>query len=148
MVSGRTSTRGSASSMKWTAAELLDTAARRGVDGGRGYGEGVAAMASAMAWESEGEELERRGGVWEVRERERGRFTALAGRGRRRGGEQVRGTHAVLAVEHLPACLAGKQLAGAVLGWAGRWAGCWAPGKLFPFSFCFCFFNTSATLLN
>ena len=57
----------------------------------------------------------------------------LAGRGRRRGGEQVRGTHAVLAVEHLPACLAGKQLAGAVLGWAGRWAGCWAPGKFFPF---------------
>jgi len=104
-------------------AELLDTAARRGVDGGRGYGEGVAAMASAMAWESEGEELERRGGVWEVRGREGGRFTALAGRGRRRGGEQVRGTHAVLAVEHLPACLAGKQLAGAVLGWAGRWAG-------------------------
>ena len=47
--------------MKWTAAELLDTVARRGVDGGRGYGEGVAAMASAMAWESEGEELERRG---------------------------------------------------------------------------------------
>ena len=65
--------------MKWTAAELLDTATRRGVDGGRGYGEGVAAMASAMAWESEGEELERRGGVWEVRAREGGRFTALAG---------------------------------------------------------------------
>ena len=61
VVSGRSSTRGSASSMKWTAAKLLDTAARRGVDGGRGYGEGVAAMASAMAWESEGEELERRG---------------------------------------------------------------------------------------
>ena len=148
MVSGRTSTRGSASSMKWTAAELLDTVARRGVDGGRGYGEGVAAMASAMAWESEGEELERRGGVWGVRGREGGRFTALAGRGRRRGGEQVRGTHAVLAVEHLPACLAGKQLAGAVLGWAGRWAGCWAPGKLFHFLSVFCFFNTSATLLN
>jgi len=139
VVSGRTSTQGSASSMKWTAAELLDTAARRGVDGGRGYGEGVAAMASAMAWESEGEELERRGGVWEVRGREGGRFTALAGRGRRRGGEQVRGTHAVLAVEHLPACLAGKQLAGAVLGWAGRWAECWAPGKLFPFLSVFCF---------
>ena len=49
--------------MKWTAAELLDTVAWRGVDGGRGYGEGVAAMPSAMAWESEGEELERRGGV-------------------------------------------------------------------------------------
>ena len=114
MVSGRTSTRGSASSMKWTAAELLDTAARRGVDGGRGYGEGVAAMASAMAWESEGGELERRGGVWEVQGREGGRFTALAGRGRRRGSEQVRGTHAVLAVEHLPACLAGQ---------AARWRG-------------------------
>ena len=148
VVSGRSSTRGSASSMKWTAAKLLDTVARRGVDGGRGYGEGVAAMASAMAGACEGEELERRGGVWGVRGREGGRFTALAGRGRRRGGEQVRGTHAVLAVEHLPACLAGKQLAGAVLGWAGRWAGCWAPGKLFPFFSVFCFFNTSATLLN
>ena len=133
VVSGRTSTRGSASSMKWTAAELLDTVARRGVDGGRGYGEGVAAMASAMAGACEGEELERRGGVWGVRGREGGRFMALAGRGRRRGGEQVRGTHAVLAVEHLPACLAGKQLAGAVLGWAGRWAGCWAPGKFLLF---------------
>ena len=31
--------------------------------------------------------------------------------------------HAAVAVGHLPACLAGKQLAGAVLGWAGRWAG-------------------------
>ena len=49
--------------MKWTAAELLDTVARRGVDGGRGYGEGVAAMASAMAGACEGKELERRGGV-------------------------------------------------------------------------------------
>ena len=44
-------------------AELLDTVARRGVDGERGYGEGVAAMASAMAWESEGEELGKNGGV-------------------------------------------------------------------------------------
>ena len=129
-------------------AELLDTAARRGVDGGRGYGEGVAAMASAMAWESEGEELERRGGVWEVRGREGGRFTALAGRGRRRGGEQVRGTHAVLAVEHLPACLAGKQLAGAVLGWAGRWAGAGRQVRFFPFLLFSVFFNTSVTLLN
>ena len=68
--SGLASTRGSASSMKWTAAELLDTVAQRGVDGGHGYGEGVAAMASAMAGACKGEELERRGGVWEVRERE------------------------------------------------------------------------------
>ena len=129
-------------------AELLDRVARRGDDGEHGYDGGAATVASAMAGACEGEELERRGGVWGVRGREGGRSTALAGRGRRRGGEQVRGTHAVLAVEHLPACLAGKQLAGAVLGWAGRWAGCWAPGKPFLFSFCFLFFNTSATLLN
>ena len=109
--------------MKWTAAKLLDTVRRRGDDGEHGYDGGAAMVASAMAGACEGEELERRGGVWGVRGRERGRFTALAGRGRRRGGEQVRGTHAVLAVEHLPACLAGKQLAGAVLGWAGRWTG-------------------------
>ena len=48
MDSGLTSTRGSVSSTKWTVAELVDTVARRGVDGERGYGEGVAAMASAM----------------------------------------------------------------------------------------------------
>ena len=41
---------------------------------------------------------------------------------------------AAVAVGHLPACLAGKQLAGAALGWAGRWAGCWAPGKFFCYS--------------
>ena len=107
--SGVASARGSACSMKWTAAELLDTMRGRTGGGKHGYDEGTAMVASVMAGGSEGEELERRGGVWEVRERERGRFTALAGRGRRRGGEQVRGTHAVLAVEHLPACLAGSS---------------------------------------
>ena len=49
--------------MKWTAAKLLDTVARRGVDGGRSYGEGVAAMASAMAGEHEREGLGENGGV-------------------------------------------------------------------------------------
>ena len=132
MVSGRKSTRGSASSMRWTAAELLDTAARRGVDGGRGYGEGVAAMASAMAWESEGEELERRGGVWGVRGSEGGRYTTSPGAGSGEAASRCV-ARAAVAVGHLPACLAGKQLAGAVLGWAGRWAGCWAPGKFLPF---------------
>ena len=83
MVSGRTSTRGSASSMKWTAAELLDMAARRGVDGGRGYGEGVAAMASAMAWESEGEELGKNGGVLGVH----GSTWSSSKPAARRGGE-------------------------------------------------------------
>ena len=47
----------------------------------------------------------------------------------------------------LPACLAGKQLAGAALGWAGRWAGLQAPGKFFSLLFFF-FFYFSATLLN
>ena len=38
-------------------AKLLDTVAQRGGDGERDYGEGAAAVASAMAWEGEGEEL-------------------------------------------------------------------------------------------
>ena len=38
-------------------AKLLDTVAQREVNGERDYGEGAAAVASAMAWESEGEEL-------------------------------------------------------------------------------------------
>ena len=114
MESGLTSTRGSVSSTKWTAAELLDTTRRSTGGGERGYDDGAAAVASAMAGEREREELERRGDVWGVRGRERGRSTALAGRVERRGGEQVRGTHAVLAVEHL-ACLPGRQ--------AARWRG-------------------------
>ena len=152
MVSGRSSTRGSASSMKWTAAKLLDTAARRGVDGGRGYGEGVAAMASAMAGACEGEELERRGGVWGVRGREGGRSTALAGRGRRRGGEQLRGElRCRRRAPWLPAWRA-KQLAGAVagLGRPGGLAGgpAVAPGRFSPLFSVSILFNISATLLN
>ena len=70
MDSGRTSTRVSASSMKWMTAELLDTT-RQSTGGGEcGYDDGAAAVASAMAGEREGEELERRGGVWGVRGRE------------------------------------------------------------------------------
>ena len=86
--SGVASARGSACSMKWTAAELLDTVRRRGVVGGRGYGEGVAAMASAMAGACEGEELERRVGVWgfgEAREADPRRHRAR-GAARRRAG--------------------------------------------------------------
>ena len=86
MVSGRSSTRGSASSMKWTVAKLLDTAAQRGVDGGRGYGEGVAAMASTMAWESEGEELGENGGVLGVH----GSTWSSSKPATRRGGEAGR----------------------------------------------------------
>ena len=116
MDSGHTTTRGSASSMKWTAAELLDTTRRHTGGGERGYDVGTAAVASAMAGEREGEELERRGGVWGVRGREGGRFTALAGRGRRRGGEQLRGElRCRRRAPWLPAWQA-KQLAGAVVG--------------------------------
>ena len=67
---GLASTRGSVSSTKWTAAELLDTTRRRTGGGERGYGDRAAAVASAMAGEREGEELERRGVVWGVRGRE------------------------------------------------------------------------------
>ena len=63
MDSGHTSTRGSASSTKRMAAELLDTTRRSTDDGERGYSDGAAAVASAMAGEREGEELERRRGV-------------------------------------------------------------------------------------
>ena len=128
-------------------AELLDTMSQREVDGEHDYSEGAAAVASAMAGEREGEELERRGGVWGVRESEGERSTSLAGRVERQGGEQVRGTHAVLAVEHLPACLASKQLAGAALGWAARWAG-WVswPGELLFLFFLFSFLSASLWL--
>ena len=69
---GRCERSGLGCSMKWTAAELLDTTRRRTGGGERGYDVGTAAVASAMAGEREGEELERRGGVWGVRGSERG----------------------------------------------------------------------------
>ena len=72
MASGHASARGSTSSKERRVAELLDMVARRGVDGERDYGEGAAAVASAMAWESEGEELGGGAGVCRVGERERG----------------------------------------------------------------------------
>ena len=114
--------------------------ARRGDDGEHGYDGGAATVASAMAGACEGEELERRGGVWGVLGREGGRFTALAGRGRRRGGEQLRGElRCRRRAPWLPAWQA-KQLAGAVagLGRPGGLAGgpAVAPGKFSPF-FCF-----------
>ena len=47
--------------MEWTAAELLDTMRGRTSGGEHGYDEGTAMVASVMAGEREGEELERRG---------------------------------------------------------------------------------------
>ena len=120
--SGVASTRGSACSMEWTAAELLDTMRGRTGGGEHGYDEGTAVVASVMAGEHEGEELERRGGVWGVRGSEGGRSTTSPGEGSGEAASRCV-AHAAVAVGHLPACLAGKQLAGAALGWAGRWAG-------------------------
>ena len=118
--------------MKWTAAKLLVTVRRRGDDGEHGYDGGAAMVASAMAGACEGEELERRGGVWGIRGREGGRSTSSPGEGSGEAASRCV-ARAAVAVGHLPACLAGKQLAGAALGWAGRWAGCWAPGKFLLF---------------
>ena len=50
--SGQASARGSASSTKKRAAELLDTTARRKDDGECDYGDGAATVASAMERES------------------------------------------------------------------------------------------------
>ena len=58
--------------MEWTAAELLDTMRGRTGGGEHDYDEGTAMVASVMAGEREGEELERRGGVWGVRGSEGG----------------------------------------------------------------------------
>ena len=122
VVSGRTSTRGSASSMKWMAAELLDTARRSTDSGERGYSDGAAAVVSAMAGERKGEELGRRGDVRGVGG-ERGsdpRRGLMRGAARRRPGAW----HPCGACRRAPACLPGegKQLAGAAAG-LGRQVG-------------------------
>ena len=145
--SGVASARGSACSMEWTAAELLDTTRGRTGGGERGYDVGTAAVASAMAGGARG------GGAGEKRgclggSGERGRaIHDVTGRGERRGGEQVRGARC--GRRRAPACLPGRQ--------AARWSGAGlgrqvgreqASGKFFHFLSVFCFFNTSATLLN
>ena len=145
--SGLASARGSACSKERRVAELLDTAARRGVDGGRGYGEGVAAMASAMAGEREREELGENGGVLEVHGAAWSSSIQPRGEEVKQGDGQLRGARC--GRRRAPACLPGRQ--------AARWSGAGlgrqvgrelASGKFFHF-FCFLyFFNTSATLLN
>ena len=75
--------------------------------------------------EGEREEPEGRASVCEVGEREGVRPTSTARRGERRGDGQLHGTHAVLAIEQLLACLAKPSSSlERWLGWAGRWA-CW-----------------------
>ena len=96
--------------------------ARRGDDGEHGYDGGAATVASAMAWEREGEELGANGGVQEGRgatwssSRPSGRREVEAGR--RAGAWRTPRSPSGTCLPAWP-----KQLAGAVLGWAGRWAG-------------------------
>ena len=136
---GRCERSGLGCSMKWTAAELLDTVARRGVDGGHGYGEGVAAMASAMAGEREGEELERRGGVWGVRGSEGGRSTTSPSEG---SGEAASRCVAPMRCSPSSTCLPAWPEAARWRGAGlGRQVGrCWATGKPFPIFSVFCFY--------
>ena len=100
---GRCERSGLGCSMKWTAAELLDTVRRRGDDGEHGYDGGAAMVASAMAGacegeggpESEGEVRGGRGGAWRHRgvEEEPGRLGGRRWPGRvaARATEQLRG---------------------------------------------------------
>ena len=74
----------------------MDVAAASGSDGD-GLG---------VVGEGEREEPEGRASVCGVGEREGVRPTSTARRRERRGGGQLRGTQAVLAVEQLPSCLA------------------------------------------
>ena len=97
----------------------MDAAA---TSGGDGDGSGVVR-------EGEREEPEGRASVCEVGEREGVRPTSTARRGERRGGGQLRGVHAVLAVKYLLACLAKPSNSlERWLGWAGRWA-CWVGAR-------------------
>ena len=136
MASGQASAWGSACSKERRVAELLDTAARRWVDGGRGYGEGVAAMASAMAWESEGEELGENGGVLGVH----GSTWSSSKPATRRGGEAGRRPAAWRTLRPpsgtcLPAWPASSSLA---RRWAGPAGGPVSRRQVrFPLFFCF-----------
>ena len=60
---GQAGARGSTCTKEKATAELLDTVGRREDDGGYGYSGEVAAAASAMARESEGEAMGANGGV-------------------------------------------------------------------------------------
>ena len=104
-------------------AERTDTVVRRVDDGGHDYGDGTATAASAMAKGSEGV---RQG----ANERVQGVGVATwslsrpAGRRGEEAGRQPAAWHALVPPSGtcLPACLAGKHLAGAVAG-LGRQVG-------------------------
>ena len=104
--------------------ELLDTATRSTDGGERDYGDGAAAVASAMAGEREGEELGRRGDVRGVRGREGERSTSRLGEGSGEAATRCVAPMRCSPPSTLPACLAEPSSSLArQLGWAGRWAG-------------------------
>ena len=100
-------------------AELLDMVAQRGVDGERDYGEGAAAVASAsaMARESEGEELGENGCVLGVQGTT---WSSSRPAARQWGGAGRRAAawHALVPVSS--SCLPAWRRQ------AARWSGCWA----------------------
>ena len=96
----------------------------RGNDGEHDYGGGAAAVASAMAWESEREELGANGGVHGVRGREGERSTSRLDEGSGEAATRCVAPMRFSAPSTLPACLAEPSSSLArQLGWAGRWAG-------------------------
>ena len=130
-------------------AKLLDTVAQREVNGERDYGEGAAAVASAMAWESKGEELGANGCVHGVRGAT-WRPSRPARRREEEAGRRAAGWRALLPPSST--CLPAWP------SQAARWSGSWAgpAGGLVghqvtflsrPFLFLFCFI-TFATLFN
>ena len=121
VASGQASARGSTCSKEKATAELLDTVGRCEDDGGYGYSGEVAAAASAMVEEGEGEVMGEKGGVqglgggsWRVVQLVHGL-----------GGKQVAPWRARARRRHLGACSGGsKQLTGhgPAQCWAARWA--------------------------
>ena len=115
--SGQASARGSASSKKRRAAELLDTTARRKDDGEHDYGDGAATVASAMERESEGERQRENGCVHGVRGATWSSYQSVE-----RRGEEARRRAAAWRVLVPPSstCLPAWRRQ------AARWSGCWA----------------------
>ena len=115
--SGQASARGLASSKERRAAELLDPVARRGDDGEREYGNGAAAVVSAMAWESEGERQGGNGSVHGVRGTTWSSYRSAEKRGEEAGWRAA--AWRVL-VPPSSTCLPAWRRQ------AARWSGCWA----------------------
>ena len=100
VASGQASTRGSTCSKGKVTAELLDMMGRREDDGGYGYSGEVAAAASAMVEEGEGEAMEEKGGVQGLGARREGSSSSSTGEAASRWR---RGELALAGVTSLPA---------------------------------------------